>query len=366
MNKKQGKGKKNVFGLVSKIGTLLKKGGNNPNNPENAETSATSGSGEKDKDTPKKNFNIHISEDNLEVFTIGDEEEEEEEEEEKEENDKKDKNKKDKNENDIKENNIIENDVKEINNNKEDKLNIENKNNQEISNEKEENNNKINENIKDIENENNINNNINNIYKDEDNNLNKNTIIQINEENKENIQSNIEEENESSDNKEVKDENEKRKKIINDNFDTCHLFLRKGNDFNSNEINCFPIIRNKKKKNVFQKIGFFKKPKYDLVNYKIFFDECFIYLSRDIILDKKNTSKRRINNVLKVKNIINYTTSKEENNKYRIIIEIINKNGNLKNKEFFIEENYFGAFNEEINNSLKLYGGLYLKKNKCK
>ena len=79
MSKKQGRSKKNVFGLVSKIGSLIKKGGNNANNPENND-----GTGE--NETPKKNFNIHISEDNLDVFAIGDEEEEEEEDEEEKEN----------------------------------------------------------------------------------------------------------------------------------------------------------------------------------------------------------------------------------------------------------------------------------------
>ena len=88
MSKKQGKSKKNVFGLVSKLGSFIKKGGNNANNPENND-----GTGE--NEAPKKNFNIHISEDNLEVFAIGDEEEEEEEdEEEKEVKDKKEKNEK--------------------------------------------------------------------------------------------------------------------------------------------------------------------------------------------------------------------------------------------------------------------------------
>ena len=148
---------------------------------------------------------------------------------------------------------------------------------------------------------------------------------------------------------------------MNNYFETCHICLKKGNDFNSNEMQCFPIVRNKKKKSMFQKIGFFKKPKYDLVNYKLFFDECFIYLSKDIIIDKKDNSKRRINNVLKIKNIINYSTKKDQNNKYHIIIEIINKNEIIKNKEIFIEEKYFKNFNEEMNKSLKLYGGLYMK-----
>ena len=364
MSKKQGKSKKNVFGLVSKIGSLIKKGGNNPDNNE------TPGrSGLNDKDTTKRNFNIHLSEDNLEVFQIGDEEEEEEEDEDEKEKEKEKENKEDKkeekkeeekkeekNENDK---NISENTKNEEITNK-NQNNINNINNDEIINENEDNitnikiqdnkilnNNIDNTNINNIneENKENINNNINNIKEESDN----------NKENKDN--------KDNKDNEDIKNENKNKENLMNNYFETCHICLKKGNDFNSNEMQCFSIVRNKKKKSMFQKIGFFKKPKYDLVNYKLFFDECFIYLSKDIILDKKDNSKRRINNVLKIKNIINYTSTKEQNNKYHIIIEIINKNGNLKNKELYIEEQYFKSFNEEINKSLKLYGGLY-KKNK--
>ena len=71
MSKKE-KSKKNVFGLVSKLGNLIK--GNSSSN--NSDTS----SGE--NEIPQKNFNVHISEDNQEQIELGDEEEEEEEEEE--------------------------------------------------------------------------------------------------------------------------------------------------------------------------------------------------------------------------------------------------------------------------------------------
>ena len=367
MSKKQGKSKKNVFGLVSKIGSLIKKGGNNSNNPENND-----GTGE--NETPKKNFNIHISEDNLDVFAIGDEEEEEEEDEE--EKEVKDKNEKKDDENKEKQNKEKENENKENkekgNDEKEEKKeNEENKNDKEISNKdnkenKEEENNKSKEKIKNIDNENNNN---DNIKKDDEEKKNvKNDInpnSNSNEDNKENIDTN-KINNINEDNKIIEKENIKEVEKINkeikiiDSRETCHLCLKKGNDFNSSEIYCYPITKNKKRKSVFQKVGLFTKPKYDLLNYKIFFDECFIYFSRDIILDKKNTSKRRINNVLKIKNIINYTNTKE-NNEYHIVLEIINKNGIKKNKEFTIDEKYLEAFNNEINNGLQLYGALYTK-----
>lgn len=407
MSKKQVKTKKNVFGLVSKIGSLIKKGGNSANNIDNVETARSSGTS--GSETPRKNFNIQISDDNQEIFAVGDDEEEEEEDEE--ENEKEIKDTKEKNEN--KENKEIQNKDnkidKEIKNEilnpdtKKESRENENKNeikdnskNEDISiKEKEEeekpnikknnlnetsNINAIRDDIKDetkisADNINsndkevkaNINNNINskiieeNNKKDKDNNIN-----EIKEDiNKSN--NNIKEENIINDNNKINNEDNAENSIkeseLNDNFETCHLCLKRGNDFNSDEIFCLPILRNKKKKSVLQKFGLFKKPKYDLVNYKIFFDECFIYLSKDIIIDKKNTSKRRINNVLKIKNIININTKKEQN-KYFVTIDIYNKNGVLKNKEFFLDEKYFEYFNKEINKSLEMYGGLYMKSKK--
>ena len=380
MSKKQVKTKKNVFGLVSKIGSLIKKGGNSASNIENVETARSSGTS--GSETPRKNFNIQISDDNQEIFAVGDEEEEEEEDEEENEKETKDKkeieNKDNNNEN-------ISNDKDNKNNKevKDEKVNPdikketkENKNkNEDISVKEEE---KEKQNIKN----NNLNdsNNINNI-KDEtkivkdtkiddkeaknniDNSSNSKIIDENNKKgNNENINEIKEENNIINDNNKINKE-ENSENSINENFETCHLCLKKGNDFNSDEIYCIPIIRNKKKKSVLQKFGLFKKAKYDLVNYKIFFDECFLYLSKDIVIDKKNANKRRINNVLKIKNIINFNTKKEQNN-YFVTIDIYNKNGILKNKEFFIEEKYFDYFNKEINKSLELYGGLYMKSKK--
>ena len=378
MSKKQGKSKKNVFGLVSKIGSLIKKGGNNS---DNIETSASTNENE----TRKKNFNIHISEDNLEVFGFGDEEEEEEEDEEENVKEKKEKKSPEQKDIDKEKDNSISQNIEDnknkniISDTNKDEIKSENSNpnKDEIKNE---NNPIINKDeIKgvdekespNIKENNDDNNNINNkkeqtkINKDE----NKSNIKEENKKEEENIINNIKEKdkketNENKNNiinKENNEHNINRENILNNNSETCHLYLKKGNDFNSNEIYCIPVSRNKKKKSVFQKIGLFKKPKYDLVNYKIFFDESFIYLAKDIIIDKMNISKRRINNVLKIKNIINYSYTKD-NNKYIVTIEIKNKNDIKKNKEFFIEEKYFASFNEEINKGLKLYGGLYIKK----
>ena len=348
MSKKQGKTKKNVFGLVSKIGSFIKKGGSNQ---DNTQSSGRSGD-QTENETPRKNFNIHISEDNQEIFAIGDDDEEEEEddyeEDESNEKDTKEKNdeniSKDNNKQKItntKEQNEINNEIKNEIKDKIDKkesIKEEKKEEDDIQNEKniiiEE------ENIKDLK-----------------NNANSNTA-----EESEKIINNVKEKQENNNKINIEEENKDEENILYNNIiSTCHFYLKKGNDFNSNDIFCFPVLKNTKKKSVFQKIGFFKKPKYDLLNYKLFIDENLIYLAKDIIIDKTNIYKRRISNVYKVKNIINYSSSKGENNNYHIYIEIINKNGILKDKEFFIEEKYFSFFNEEIKKSLKLYGGMYMK-----
>ena len=399
MSKKQVKTKKNVFGLVSKIGSLIKKGGNSANNIDSVETARSSGTS--GSETPRKNFNIQISDDNQEIFAVGDDEEEEEEDEEeieKEIKEKKEKKNKDNtNENIILEDkdNKIDKEIKNENINQDIKKETkENKNKNEIISVKEEESQKQNiknsnlndtHNINDVKNEtkvikDNANTDDKEVKKNDNNNISKNieennkkenndNINEIKEENNINNDNNIDrkEENIINDNNKINNEEKLENSInenrLNEHFETCHLCLKKGNDFNSDEIYCIPIIRNKKKKSVLQKFGLFKKPKYDLVNYKIFFDECFIYLSKDIVIDKKNTNKRRINNVLKIKNIINFNTKKEQNN-YFVTIDIYNKNGVLKSKEFFVEEKYFEYLNKEINKSLELYGGLYMKSKK--
>ena len=105
MSKKQVKTKKNVFGLVSKIGSLIKKG-NSASNIESVETARSSGTS--GSETPRRNFNIQISDDNQEIFAVGDDEEEEEEDEE--ENEKEIKDKKEKESKDNKNENIISDD----------------------------------------------------------------------------------------------------------------------------------------------------------------------------------------------------------------------------------------------------------------
>ena len=302
-----------------------------------------------ENETPKKNFNIHISEDNQEQIELDDEEEEEEEDEQVVKTDLKE-NKEDNDKNTI--------DIKEENNNS----NIENSNN--LNNEP--NNNEINGEEKKKE-ENNMINNIekksekNNSSKEEEKIEAKNIIIN-NESNNNDIHIIKKEDSQikEKDNKIIEEiKNTKEENIGEDINEVCHLYLKKGNDFNSKEIYCIPItqIKNGKRKSILQKMNVFKKPKNEVINYKIFMEENYIYLAKDIIIDKKNDALRRIYKIYNVRNILNYTCNKELNsNKYKIIFEIMNKKLINKSKEYFIDEENFKEFDEAIRKRLQKYG----------
>ena len=348
MSKKE-KPRRKVFGLVSKLGNLIKKGGGTNTSNDNMDTSAG------ENETPKKSFNIHISEDNQEEIEIADDEEEEEEEDEPEQKAKtvlknneedKDNNSNSKDNNNNKNDNNLEsknkNDLTNINNNQ---INS-NSNNQEIKNEN------------NISNENKNNSKKNNAHKDSNNNS--NDIIS-NKENRIPNNNNKKEETKEIKNKEIKENeniNIEEEDIIKNINEVCHLYLKKGNDFNSKEIYCIPItqIKNRKKKSVLQKMNVFQKVKNEVINFKIFFEENFIYFAKDIIIDKKNKDSRRICKIYNIRNITNYSSNKEiGSNKYKIEIDILNKKFIKKSKEYFVEETYYKDFNDIMNKKLKLY-----------
>ena len=346
---KREKPRRKVFGLVSKLGNLIKKGGGTNTSNDNMDTSAG------ENETPKKSFNIHISEDNQEEIEIADDEEEEEEEDEPEQkaktvikNNEEDK---DNNSNSKDNNNKNDNNLKSKNN-----IDLENINNNQIN---------SNSNNQEIKNENNISNeNKNNSTKNnaqKDSNNNSNDIISNKENRIPNNNNNKKEETKEIKNKEIKENeniNIKEEDIIKNINEVCHLYLKKGNDFNSKEIYCIPItqIKNRKKKSVLQKMNVFKKVKNEVINFKIFFEENFLYFAKDIIIDKKNKDSRRICKIYNIRNIINYSSNKEiGSNKYKIEIDILNKKFIKKSKEYFVEETYYKDFNDIMNKKLKLY-----------
>ena len=375
MSKKE-KSKKNVFGLVSKLGNLIK-GSSSSNNSDTS-------SGE--NEIPKKNYNVHISEDNQEQIELGDEEEEEEEEEENTKEEKKELKETKINSDEKNDKNKINDENKNIDKDK-DKNNKNNVKeiNKEISNVKKEDNKieekekkEINDNIKkeemkddnkkeEIKDSNNINQNIekieekNNILKEE-NKEKVNEIKNILEENKSNINNDINEKKINEENiTETNDISKNNEESIKeeDINEACHLYLKKGNDFNYKDLYCFSItkIKLRKKKSLFQKINVFKKAKNEIIKYIIFFEDNFIYLANDINIDKNNDEFRRINKIYNIRDILSYTSNRDEKNKkYKITFEIINKKNIKKNKEYFIEEQYFEEFNDELKTKLKFYG----------
>ena len=357
MSKKE-KTRRKVFGLVSKLGSFIKKGGGANTSNDNMDTSAG------ENETPKKSFNIHISEDNQEEIEIADDEEEEEEEDEPKQETKKELN----NNEEDKDKDIIGQKEKNSNGDnileKQDSIDFENITNNQINSKS---------NGEEIKKENNIENDsekntIKNIpqkdLKYDSNNINLNKEnININDNEKEKSQKEV-------NNIQIKEEekdNIKKENIIENINEVCHLYLKAGNDFNSKEIYCIPItqIKNRKKKSIFQKMNVFKKVKNEVINFKIFFEENFIYFAKDIIVDKKNKDLRRISKVYNIRNISNYISNKDlESNKYKIEIEIMNKKLVTKSKEYFIEEEYYKEFNDEMNKKLKLFS--YSDKNNNK
>ena len=323
MSKKE-KPRRKVFGLVSKLGNLIKKGGGTNTSNDNMDTSAG------ENETPKKSFNIHISEDNQEEIEIADDEEEEEEEDEPEQKAK----------------TVLKNNEEDKDNNSNSKDNNNNKNG----------NNLESKNKNDLTNINN-----NQINSNSNNQEIKNENIISNKENRIPNNNNKKEETKEIKNKEIKENeniNIKEEDIIKNINEVCHLYLKKGNDFNSKEIYCIPItqIKNRKKKSVLQKMNVFKKVKNEVINFKIFFEENFIYFAKDIIIDKKNKDSRRICKIYNIRNIINYSSNKEiGSNKYKIEIDILNKKFIKKSKEYFVEETYYKDFNDIMNKKLKLY-----------
>ena len=348
--KKKEKSRKNVFGLVSKLGNLIKKGGGTKNT-DNMDTSAG------EDDLPKKNFNIHISEDNQEQIEIDDDEEEEEEEDETEKEEKKDLN--EKKEDETENQNNIQSKVEENINNEKIIDNANNINHEKVNNET--------NNKEEIKQENNIINNTEktnekiNTAKEEEGKESNNIILNDNINNDINTSTKEDSKPQENIDNQIKEdfENMKEENLIEDINEACHLYLKKGNDFNAKEIYCIPItqIKNRKKKSLLQKMNVFKKEKNEVINYKIFMEENFIYFAKDIIIDKKNDALRRIYKVYNIRNILNYTSSKEsENNKYKIVFEMVNKKFVNKSKEYFIEEQYFKDFNNEVMKKLKIYG----------
>ena len=321
----------NFFGFVSKIGSLI----NNSKTKEKDSKKNNKGSAKK--------YNIKISTDDeqtIENIDNQDDEEEEEEEDEKEEKKQEDKieEKKEENKNieeseKEKEKEKIQTIVKEImDNNDKDKGNINDED--EDDDDKEEDNNNIN----------NINNDKNNIInnKEEIKNYNNiycppilnNSFPVINNGNVENG----------------------AVTFVYDDTTSCHIMLKKGNDFNINEYTVIPILFLEKQKNLFYKMGMTNIPSYEPVKYLFFFDEHYLYFAKDeIIFLETDEETRRINKIVSLYDIKDFTTDNE--NDY-FIIKLIVKKDEFREKvvSFYIEQKYFSGFMKNFNLKLSIYG----------
>jgi len=332
----------NFFGFVSKIGSLI----NNNKTKEKDNKKNNKGSAKK--------YNIKISTDDEQTIenidNQDDEEEEEEEEDEKEEQKQEEKKEEKKEENKAseeseKEKEKIQNLVKEImDNNDKDNDNIDDE--AKDDNDKEEDNNNINI----INNDNIDNNNIINNKEEVKNNSNiycppilNNSFPVINDGNAENG----------------------AVTFVYDDTTSCHIMLKKGNDFNINEYNVIPILFLEKQKNLFYKMGMTNIPSYEPVKYLFFFDEHYLYFAKDeIIFLETDEETRRINKIVSLYDIKDFTTDNENDN---FIIKLIVKKGEFKEKvvSFYIEQKYFSGFMKNFNLKLSIYGiDFFSNKNK--
>ena len=315
----------NFFGFVSKIGSLITN-----NKPKESK---------KIKPIQKK-YNIKIStevEDEKEIDNIDNQDDDEEEEEDDDEEDKKE--------------------TEEEKKKREEKEKIEKEEKDKIQNmvldilkdsdkKKEENYIKDDSNEEKIieDNENNINN-IDNINNEQE--INKNEI-NSNENNIPKIVNNsfpI-----TNDNNNVNDA------FVYDEYSSCHIMLKKGNDININDYTIFPILFMEKQKNLFYKIGMINTPSYEQKKYLFFFDEHYLYFAKDeIIPEEMDEYKRRITKIVSLFDIKDFSN---DHNGDQFIIKLTVKKEMKEEKiiHFYIEQKYFAGFIKNFNLKLSIYG----------
>ena len=314
----------NFFGFVSKIGSLITN-----NKPK-----------ENKKIKPiQKKYNIKIStevEDEKEIDNIDNQDDDEEEEEDDDEEDKKEteeekKKREEKEKIEKEEKNKIQNMVLDILKDSDKK--------------KEENYIKDDSNEEKIieDNENNINN-IDNINNEQE--INKDEINS----NENNIPKIVNNSFPFSNNNNVNDA------FVYDEYSSCHIMLKKGNDININDYTIFPILFMEKQKNLFYKIGMINTPSYEQKKYLFFFDEHYLYFAKDeIIPEETDEYKRRITKIVSLFDIKDFSN---DHNGDQFIIKLTVKKEMKEEKiiHFYIDQKYFAGFIKTFNLKLSIYG----------
>ena len=141
-----------------------------------------------------------------------------------------------------------------------------------------------------------------------------------------------------------------------DETSSCHLMLKKGNDININDFIVFPIIFMEKQKNIFYKIGMTNTPNYEQKKYLFFFDEHYLYFTKDEILSEEmDDNTRRIAKIVSLFDIKDFSND-HINEQFIIKLTIQKEFKKEKIISFYIEENSFPGFIKNFNLKLSIYG----------
>ena len=150
-------------------------------------------------------------------------------------------------------------------------------------------------------------------------------------------------------------ENEKNA-FVYDDTTSCHVMLKKGNDININDYIVIPVLFMEKQKNIFYKMGMVNKPTYGPKKYLLFFDEHYIYFTKDeIIPEEMDKEIRRISKIISLFDIKDFSN---DNDNDKFLIKLLVKREDDKEKEinFYIEQNYFSGFIKNFNLKMSIYG----------
>lgn len=142
----------------------------------------------------------------------------------------------------------------------------------------------------------------------------------------------------------------------------AHVLLKKGAIIDIKDFEIFPIRRKKIVNNIFNYFGIKTNPDYELHDYVIFMDECFVYFSLDKIINKYDISLRRIKNFFSLFDVKHIKAEKLTSDEYKIEFEIrfidYNKENLIgyKTKEIFLDSAYYNMFIRCLREKLDIYG----------